>query len=197
LQVFLMEDHELPLIEVEARIRTGSNYEPADKVRPGEPDGRSSAHRRHSRQTGDQIDDFLAAHAATIETSIGGDSGSGQPGLPQGDFDEVFKVYVEILRTPAFAQEKLDLAKVSQNSAIARRNDNVGGITGREITRLVYGTNSPLARNTEYATIAAVTARTSSPGTKSITCRIACCWASSANFNSQEMKQKIEAAVGD
>src|SRR5437899_9523077 len=32
LQVFLLEDHELPLIEVTARIRTGSNYEPAEKT---------------------------------------------------------------------------------------------------------------------------------------------------------------------
>src|ERR1041385_1974404 len=32
LQVFLMEDHELPLIQVTARVRTGSNYEPAEKT---------------------------------------------------------------------------------------------------------------------------------------------------------------------
>src|SRR5882724_4186583 len=32
LQVFLMEDHELPLIRVHAQIRTGSNYEPAEKT---------------------------------------------------------------------------------------------------------------------------------------------------------------------
>src|SRR4051812_45582243 len=32
LQVFLLEDHELPLIQVHTRIRTGSNYEPAEKT---------------------------------------------------------------------------------------------------------------------------------------------------------------------
>jgi zinc protease len=74
-----------------------------------------------------------------------------------GDFDDVFKVYLDVLRYPAFAQDKLDLAKVQANASIARRNDNVGGITGREIGRLVYGPDSPLASLEEYATIAAIT----------------------------------------
>jgi zinc protease len=32
MQLFLLEDHELPLIHLSALIRTGSIYEPADKV---------------------------------------------------------------------------------------------------------------------------------------------------------------------
>ena len=32
LQIFLLEDHELPLIRVTGRIRTGSNHEPSDKT---------------------------------------------------------------------------------------------------------------------------------------------------------------------
>ena len=32
MKVFLIEDHELPLIRVSAFIRTGSNYEPAEKT---------------------------------------------------------------------------------------------------------------------------------------------------------------------
>jgi len=40
LRVYLLEDHELPLVRVTARIRTGSNYEPADG-RHRSTDGRS------------------------------------------------------------------------------------------------------------------------------------------------------------
>ena len=157
MQVFLMEDHELPLIQVNARIRTGSNFEPADKVGLAGLMGTVQRSGGTSRQTGDEIDDFLAARAASIETGIGGDSGSASMDCLKQDFDDVFKVFNDILRTPAFAQEKLDLAKVSANTGIARRNDNVGGIASREIARLVYGPDSPLARMTEYATIKAIT----------------------------------------
>jgi predicted Zn-dependent peptidase/outer membrane lipoprotein-sorting protein len=157
MQVFLMEDHELPLIQVNARIRTGSYFEPADKVGLAGLMGTVQRTGGTSRMTGDEIDDYLAARAASIETGIGGDSGSASLDCLKQDFDDVFKVFNDVLRTPAFAQEKLDLAKVSVNTGIARRNDNVGGITSREIARLVYGPDSPLARMTEYATIKAIT----------------------------------------
>ncbi len=40
---------------------------------------------------------------------------------------------------------------------ISRRNDDPGEIAGRESTKLVYGAESPYARQAEYATVDAVT----------------------------------------
>ena len=59
--VFLMEDHELPLISVNAMIRTGSNYEPADKIGLGDMFGQVQREGGTTSMTGDEIDDFLAA----------------------------------------------------------------------------------------------------------------------------------------
>src|ERR1044071_4655762 len=197
LQVFLMEDHELPLIQVTARIRTGSNYEPAEKTGLANLMGAVQRTGGTSRQTGDQIDDFLAARAASIETSIGDDAGFASMNCLKQDFDDVFKMYGEIMRTPAFAQDKLDLAKVAENTGIARRNDNVGGITSREITRLVYGPDSALARNTEYATIKAVTREDLVAWHKKYYQPNSILLGVSGDFNSQEMRQKIESVFGD
>jgi zinc protease len=156
LTVLLLEDRELPLIEVSARIRTGSNYEPADKV--GIANLMATVQRTGgtARMTGDQIDDFLALRAAEIETGMGADFGSARMSVLKDDFDDVLKVFVEILRQPAFAADKLEIAKVQANAAIARRNDSVGAVTAREFRKLVYGPDSPLATTTEYATIAAI-----------------------------------------
>src|SRR5437867_1480045 len=197
LQVFLLEDHELPLIEVTARIRTGSNYEPADKTGLASLMGAVQRTGGTSRQTGDQIDDFLAARAASIETGIGGDSGFAKMNCLKQDFADVFKLFGEILREPAFAQEKLELAKVARNTGIARRNDNVGGIAAREITRLVYGPDSPLARNTEYATIKAVTRDDLVAWHKKYYQPNSMLLGVSGDFNAQEMRQKIEQVFGD
>ena len=41
--------------------------------------------------------------------------------------------------------------------AIVRRNDDEGGIAGREAAKLVYGADSPYTRQPELATIGAVT----------------------------------------
>jgi len=197
LQVFLMEDHELPLIEVTARIRTGSNYEPADKTGLAQLMGEVQRTGGTARQTGDQIDDFLAARAANIETGIGADSGTASMDCLKADFDDVFKVYGEILRAPAFAQEKLDLAKVAENTGIARRNDSVGSIASRELARLVYGADSPLARLTEYATVKAVTRDDLVAWHKKYYQPNHILLGISGDFNAAEMRQKIEAAFGD
>ncbi len=155
--VFLMEDHALGLIKAMARIRTGSAYEPSDKV--GLADLMATVQRTGGteKMTGDQIDDYLATRAARIETGMDDDAGSASLDCLKDDFDPVFQVFGDILRAPAFAQDKLDVAKVQSNSATARRNDNINGITARETNRLVYGPDSPWARMEEYATVAAVT----------------------------------------
>jgi zinc protease len=157
MRVFLMEDHEIPIVSVRAIVRTGSFWEPQNKIGLARIAGVVQRTGGTAKMTGDQIDDYLEARAAFVETGIGGDSGSATMNCLKADFDDVFKVFIEVLRNPAFSQDKLDLAKVQSNSQISRRNDNVGGITGREIGRLVYGTNSPIVSLEEYTTIAAIT----------------------------------------
>jgi zinc protease len=157
LRVFLMEDHEIPVISVRTFVRTGAFWEPQDKVGLARLTGVVQRTGGTTSMTGDRIDDFVEARAAFVETGIGGDSGSASMNCLKQDFDAVFKVYLDVLRNPVFAEDKLALAKVQANASIARRNDNVGGITGREIARLVYGPDSPLVSLEEYATIAAIT----------------------------------------
>ncbi len=197
MKIFLMEDHELPLIQVRARIRTGSHFEPADKAGLASLMGTVQRSGGTSRQTGDEIDDFLAARAATVETGIGGDAGFASMDCLKQDFDDVFKVFSEILRTPAFAQEKLDLAKVSANTGIARRNDEVGAIASREIARVVYGPESPLARMREYATIKAVSREDLVAWHKSHYQPNRILLGICGDFDSAAMRGKIEATFGD
>src|SRR6184192_2835230 len=67
--IFLQEDHELPVIDGTIRIRGGSREEPAGKV------GMISLYAEVWRtggtksRTGDELDDFLEAHAARVESS--------------------------------------------------------------------------------------------------------------------------------
>jgi zinc protease len=49
------------------------------------------------------------------------------------------------------------MAQRAMATGISRRNDDPGGIAERESTKLVYGAESPYARQAEYATVDAVT----------------------------------------
>ena len=157
MRVFLIEDHEVPVVNVNVRIKTGAYWEPQDKVGLARLTGLVMRTGGTTSMTGDQMDEFLEARAAQVSSGIGGDSGNAGMNALKQDFDAVFKVFVDMLKNPAFAQDKLDLAKIQANSSISRRNDSVGGITNREITRLAYGTDSPIISLEEYTTIGAIT----------------------------------------
>jgi len=155
--IFLQEDHELPLIEGSARIRGGSVDEPASKVGLADMYGEVWRTGGTKTQTGDQLDDFLEVRAAKVETGAGPDSTSIALSCLKADFDDVFKVFVDLLQNPEFRADKLDLAQKQAEDAIARRNDEIGGIAHRESVKLAYGADNPYARSPEYTTIAAIT----------------------------------------
>jgi len=155
--IFLQEDHELPLIGGFARIRGGSGSEPATKTGLVDLYGEVWRTGGTKNQTGDQLDDSLEARAAKVETGGGFDSTTIGMSCLKQDFDDVFKTFDEVLRTPEFRPDKLELAQRGMFDDISRRNDEIGQIVGRESTRLGYGANTSYGRLPEYATIAAVT----------------------------------------
>jgi len=155
--IFLQEDHELPLIAATARIRGGSIYEPANKTGLAELYGEVWRTGGTTSKTGDEMDDFLEAHAAKIETGAQSDSTVIGLDCLKGDFDAVFALFLELLHNPEFRADKLELAKDQLYTGISRRNDNSSSIVHRENLIIVYGKDNPYARVPEYATVAAVT----------------------------------------
>jgi zinc protease len=155
--IFLQEDHELPLIEASSRIRGGSRNEPANKVGLVDIFGEVWRTGGTKTQTGDQLDDLLEVRAAKVETGGGPDSTAISLNCLKTDFEDVFKVFVDLLLNPEFRADKLDLAQKQMEDSISRRNDEIGGIAHRESVKLAYGGDNPYARTPEYATVAAVT----------------------------------------
>lgn len=151
--VFLLEDHELPIVQISARIRTGSRLEPADKVGLAALTGTVMRSGGTTTWTGDALNDYLERKAASIETGIGVTAGSASMTCLIEDFAEIFAVFGDVLQNPRFDQEKLALAKKKVMAGIARQNDNPGGILSREFAKLIYGNDSPYARVETYATV--------------------------------------------
>lgn len=155
--IFLQEDHELPLIDATARIRGGSISEPANKIGLTDLYGEVWRTGGTKTKTGDQMDDFLEARAAKVETDNQSDSTSISLNCLKGDFDAVFDMFIDLLHNPEFRADKLELTKQQMYTDISRRNDNVDSIVHRESRIIAYGKDNPYARIPEYATVAAVT----------------------------------------
>lgn len=150
LRLLLVEDRALPKIQVLALIRGGQFAEPKD--RPGLADLFGEVLRTGGVQSlsGDDVDTLLDRLGAAIESGVDVDSVSVSGRALTEAQDQVLPLFAEFLRRPAFAPEKIELAKTHMRSAISRRNDNVEGIASREFDKLIYGADSPYARQAEY-----------------------------------------------
>mgnify|MGYP001159198925 FL=1 len=153
IEVFLLEDRELPLIDVSVIIRTGGVLVPAEKTGLASLAGTVMRSGGTTSYPADELNTLLENNAASMETSIGFTSGSASMNVLKEDFDELIPVFIDLLRHPAFPQDKIELAKTQTKSNISRRNDNSQQIAFREFGRVIYGANSLYSRNTEYETI--------------------------------------------
>jgi zinc protease len=153
IQVFLLEDHELPLVGGSAMIRTGDRLEPAEKTGLASITGEVMRSGGTQNHPADALNQILEQRAASIETSIDTTLGTASFSGLSEDLEEVFDLFVEVLRQPAFPSDKIELSKTQWRGSIARRNDDPEDIAGREFQKLIYGTNSPYARTVEYATL--------------------------------------------
>ena len=155
--ILMMEDHELPLVSVSAKIRTGSRLEPLGQVGLARLVGSVMRSGGTTTLSGDALDDYLEGKAATIETSIGETMGTASMSCLKDDFADVLKVFADVLRHPSFDAEKLAIAKNQVMASISRQNDNPDSIVSREFKKLIYGSNSAYARTPSYATVGAIT----------------------------------------
>ncbi len=155
--IFLQEDKALPLIRGTAIIRGGSREEPAARAGLASIFGQTWRTSGTAAKNGDALDEYLEARGARVETGASSDSTTVSFDTLKENFTDVFAIFTDLLQNPDFKDDKLALAKNQWNATIARRNDDVAGIAGREARKLGYGADSPLARTPEYFTIAAIT----------------------------------------
>ena len=156
LVVLILEDHELPLVEVTALVRAGSALDPAGKV--GLADLAGEVLRTGGTETmpGDQLDDWLESRAAEVEVFTAPESARVTLSSLKQDFPEALRVFSDVLRRPAFDAKKLEVERNKAIANIARQNDEMFDILFREFGKIIYGPESPYGRTPTYATLGAV-----------------------------------------
>lgn len=155
--VYLLEDHELPLVNVSAMIRTGAWLEPADKVGLAAVTGSVMRTGGGGGRSAEQIDEELEQFAIDINMSIGRQSGSASLDVLSKDLDRGLKIFAGLLRQPAFEAPRVELAKLQTIEGIRRRQDSPGSIVGREFLKQLYGPEHPSARESTIESIKSIT----------------------------------------
>ena len=155
--VYLLEDHELPLITVTATMTTGAWLDPTDKIGLAGLTGAVMRTGGGGGLSAEQVEQELEHFAGDVGISIGAESGSASLDVLKKDFKRGLQIFSGLLRTPAFDPARVEIAKLQSLEGIRRRQDSPGSVVGREFLKLLYGADHPSARETSVASITKIT----------------------------------------
>ncbi|MCF8031360.1 MAG: insulinase family protein [Desulfohalobiaceae bacterium] len=150
---FLLEDHELPLIDMQVTLRSGAIQVPEGKeglARIVADAMRSGGSEEHP---GTALDALLENRAAKMSFSFSLGSGSAGLNCLKKDFPRLLPVFMDVLQNPRFPEDKIALAKQQLRTSISRRNDEQRDVAIRKYKKLIYGEDSVYARVPQYETV--------------------------------------------
>jgi len=156
LVLFLLRDPEVPLVTVQALVRTGAVLEPATKVDLAEITGRVMRTGGTGRHTGPELNQRLESLGASLETGIGRQSGTASLSVLAPDLAVGVELLAEVLRTPVFDPAEVERVKKRKIEEIRRSNDEPDAIAFREFRSAVYG-DDPRGRQSSPEMVAAIT----------------------------------------
>jgi predicted Zn-dependent peptidase len=155
--VYLLEDHELPLVNVTATIKTGGWLDPADKIGLAAVTGTVMRTGGGAGLSAEQVDEELEQLAADLNISVGRQSGSATLDILSKDVKRGLQIFAGLLKTPAFDGARLELAKLQALETIRRRQDSPGSIVSREFVKQLYGPDHPTARESTVDSVRRIT----------------------------------------
>jgi len=150
--VYLLEDHELPLVNMTAYINVGGIYEPAEKTGLAGITGALIRSGGTGSLLPDQLDAELEFMASGIESGIGDDAGNLSMFTLTKNLDRTLELFADVLIRPAFNEGRFELARKNTREAIRRQNDDPKAIAGREFRRALYE-GHPLGRVVTMETV--------------------------------------------
>ena len=106
MRIYLLENHELPLIRGTALVRTGNLFDPPDKIGLATLTGSAIRSGGTSAKTGEQLDEQLENIAASVESQISESFGSVSFSTLKERTDEVLQVFHDVSPIPLFAKTR-------------------------------------------------------------------------------------------
>ena len=195
--VFLLENHELPVVKGTAYFKSSPTLEPASRDGLMRLTGEVMRSGGTPTHTGDWLDDHLSAIGASLSTDISEELGSSGFRSLTENATEVIGLWAYLVRHPAFPDDKIELSKVALRQSIASRNDEMFTVLFRAAKQAVYGIGSPWSHEPEYATVEPITAADCRTLHAAVFTPERMVVAVYGDFRSAEMKALLLAKFGD
>lgn len=154
---YLVEDASLPIVDLRIILRGGAFDQPKGKEGVAELTAdlmRTGGTATRDPNAVDEEIDFLAANVAVAVEDV---SGSATLSILSKDLDKGLAILMDLLRNPAFRQDKLDTLKAQTLDGLKSRNDRTSAIEAREVNLLFYGPDYPINKLATKASIESIT----------------------------------------
>lgn len=139
LTVLYLQDPELPLVEGTLYIPGGSLWEEGGGKVVLSAMGSQMRLGGAGDYTPEALDRELQKLAASISSASGSEYGTVSFQCLESDLGRVFELFQQVVFSPRFDEERLDIWKSSSLDSIKRRKDDGGTIASLALTQSVYG----------------------------------------------------------
>ena len=156
LRILVVENHALPIANLNLYVRSGSSSDPADKL-------------GLAQMTAAVLDKGTATRTAvqiaeTVE-GVGGSMGAGADqdnttvsvGVLSDQLPLAFELLSDVVLRPAFPQQEIETSRAQQLAALRAALGSPGNLASRMFDRQVYGAAHPYGRRSTPQTVTALT----------------------------------------
>lgn len=151
--LYILENHELPLININALVKTGTMYDPEGKAGVAELTTYVMRTGGTEKLNSTEIDNQLDSIAASASVAMSMESSQVNFSILNKDIDQGLDLLAQILIQPAFEQNKFVLARQLKNEELRRLKDDPQSLAFREFNRLIYR-GGPRGRFPSYKSLA-------------------------------------------
>jgi predicted Zn-dependent peptidase len=155
--VYLMPSQEFPLLTISFTFRGGEFLEDSGEA------GLASALGSQMRRGGtmlmgaEEMDERFDFLAANVSSSVGAEQSGATMNCLTSNFDEAFRLFMEMVRLPGFDEERLRVYKDQVLEELKQRNDFPMAVAMQNMSRLMYGDEHYAGRQPTQASIESIT----------------------------------------
>jgi zinc protease len=193
--LFLLEDRELPIVNIYVLMRAGSIYEPADKTGLASLTGMLLENGGTKSKVPQEVDRIIDDNALGISISATRESMSASLKALSSKLPVALPLLFELLTQPRLDDERLNIDRLKFIEQLKRDKDDPFTVAARAYRKLVYGKDNPWARVPEEADVKKLSRDDIVKFVNHYVRPSNMLIAVSGDFNSQEMKSQIENAL--
>jgi zinc protease len=142
MKVYLVEQHEVPVLTAQLEVLNGSEANPLDRA------GLASftaqvMNEGTDKRTAGQLADDIAQIGASLNAGSTADASTVTGGALTKNADKLLELLTDVALHPAFREEEIERVRKRRMTALLQQNDNPGILANRVFMHEVYGDKSP------------------------------------------------------